>query len=110
MFYIIGTDESSCVETRRHEYCHGLYYLNPEYKDACDKIYYNMTTESKEVMFDGFKEMGYAVSKYADEVQAYLTTSTVADLLENFKFTQGTFPLNTIRDYQENFSKYPQVF
>lgn len=72
-FYLIGTIEGE-GDVMEHEFAHGMYYLNEDYRKDMDKLVKEMPTEEREEMFRYLKNLGYAKSVWKDETQAYLST------------------------------------
>lgn len=72
--YVIGIDGKN-ESLSKHEICHGLYYINEDYKIISDEL----TNEIDDKQFKQFRdkliEMGYTEEVVKDEIQAYLMTS-----------------------------------
>lgn len=103
-FYVIGSIGQD-IDTLRHEYAHAQYYLDDVYRIECNDIYDTIDPATEQLLRESLLDVGYTESKIKDEVQAYLSTSPVIDLLDNFKFMKNAFPLNIITAYQSNFYK-----
>jgi hypothetical protein len=80
--YVIGVGSIDEDETvLEHEICHGMYYIDPEYKAKADSITENLEGEyDKE--FKKFRKnllsMGYHEGVVKDELQAYLISSPLS--------------------------------
>jgi hypothetical protein len=74
-FYIIASLKSD-AGSKNHEIAHGLYYLNPGYKKEMDALVTKLRPATKKFLKDQLKAIGYDSSVFADEVQAYFSTST----------------------------------
>ena len=74
-FYLIGAfkGETSII---KHEVAHGLYTVNPEYKERMDKLHSELSPQSKKALEKEFLDLGYHKSVWKDEAQAFLSTGT----------------------------------
>jgi hypothetical protein len=90
--YVIGVNELDC-ETHEHETCHGLYYINEEYKQIADEI----TTKLDISLHDNLKQIllnvGYTDHVINDEIQAFMTTGghPIFNDIENIKELQEIY-------------------
>jgi hypothetical protein len=101
-FYIIGSiDGDSGI--LNHEYAHANYYLNDNYRIACEKIWQKMPVLTQIHMTDALIAKGYTFSKVEDETQAYLSTATISELFNVLKFDEFNLPIKSIKEYQDNF-------
>jgi hypothetical protein len=73
-FYLIGALKGH-TDVIKHEIAHGMFYLNPEYKDKMSKLVAELSSKSRNHIFKRLKEMGYTKEVFIDETQAYLSTS-----------------------------------
>ena len=84
--YIIGVPDIT-GHTFMHEVCHGMYYVNEDYKQAADSVTNELLSVSPQSYY-AFKKnllgMGYTDSVVDDEIQAYLSTNW-----ENGNFGSG---------------------
>lgn len=84
--YIIGVPDTT-GHTFIHEVCHGMYYVNEDYKQAADSVTNELLSVSPQSYY-AFKKnllgMGYTDSVVDDEIQAYLSTNW-----ENGNFGSG---------------------
>lgn len=71
--YVIGVDTTDS-DTYIHEICHGLYYLNKEYKTIADEITNSLDKEEYLLFKTILLNMGYTESVINDEIQAYMMT------------------------------------
>lgn len=71
-YYIIGTFNGGQEEVLEHEICHGLYYIDDEYKAAVDKLLCKCKNlkEVKEYIL----KIGYHEDVLMDEVHAYISS------------------------------------
>lgn len=69
--YIIGSSELGS-ETFKHEVCHGLYYVNIEYRELANSLLKTIEKSHFETFSKNLLEMGYTKSVLKDEIQAYL--------------------------------------
>lgn len=105
--YIIGVPDLE-GQTFVHEVCHGLYYINDEYKAIADSIT-NEFKKSLESAYHMFKRnllsMGYTEDVIDDEIQAYLTTNW-----DNKRFGDNVKPLVKKRLHSNYASKLEKFF
>jgi len=57
-----------------HELAHAFYAQNKSYRSMCDTLVSEMSTESRQYLFDSLASHGYASDVLMDEAQAYLST------------------------------------
>jgi len=71
--YLIGTDSlnNSIFD---HEMCHAMYYVDEEYKSRMDEITDSISEKNRKRMKKNLAGMGYCLSVFKDEVQAYMAT------------------------------------
>ena len=79
-FYIIGCLKGN-TETLDHEICHGLFYLNSEYKKEATKLVKNLPAKLRTSMEKMLAKTGYAKQVFIDEINAYLSTDSKEDLI-----------------------------
>jgi len=72
-FYIIGTHGQE-PDALNHEIAHGLYYVEPAYKEQVLKAVSGLKETSRKAIFDFLAE-DYAESSLEDELHAYLLDS-----------------------------------
>jgi hypothetical protein len=101
-FYIIATHKDDDVD---HEIAHAMYYLNPEYKKECDKIYKTVPKQFKDKINKKLKEYGYSNKVYKDETQAYLSTDKNPSADKRFGLTKSKADA-IIKAYKLNFKKF----
>lgn len=80
--YVIGVGSTEGDETvLEHEICHGMYYIDPEYKAKTDSITENLESQYRNE-FKKFRKnllsMGYHEGVIKDELQAYLISSPLS--------------------------------
>jgi len=110
-FYIIGVhsaDERKGGSTKDHEIAHGMYYLLPEYKKVMDAISRTLPKKIKDSIFSEFKHMGYDSHVFKDELQAYLSTSTMCYITEMCKTDK--LPWDKIYKMQKQFESSKNIF
>lgn len=73
-FYIIGAqlDQEAEFSALEHEICHGLYYTNPDYRDACQLIIEEHRTELTPIL-DYLKLKLYHPAVWDDECHAFIS-------------------------------------
>ena len=96
------------MNTIDHEIAHALYYMNENYKSfMLDVIYkfYQWDRKNYVKMVKKLKKMGYGENVIKDEVQAYMSTSTKKELVEEFELNMES--LKSIRaEFRKVLSKY----
>lgn len=106
-FYVIGALEKEKV-TINHEIAHALFTLNEEFSKemlALNIQFINEHKKEAKKLLQIFKILGYGENVFADEIQAYLSTDTKKDLVENFELDYDTLkPL--ITQYRKVLRKY----
>jgi hypothetical protein len=104
-FYLIGTSGRFDEETLRHETAHGMFHVDPEYREAALEIVRSIdTTPVREMLL----RIGYCDAVLDDECHAY-----IGDPLEGLK-EQGVTDTRAYRKahqqlkdlYQEYFKKH----
>lgn len=70
-FYLIGVSSNEALD---HELAHGLYYTNPEYRSAMNKLVKALPKSLKNKINALLKKLGYTSKVFIDETQAYLAT------------------------------------
>ena len=94
-FYVIGIYNKKDV---KHEIAHALYYLNRSYRKEITELLYRRGYNRLEAKL---LKMGYLQCKIPDEMQAYLSTST----LKEYKQWFGTTCI-----YKEEMKLFKKVF
>jgi len=95
-FYLLGVD-SLDSDLLNHEMSHGMYYTDPEYKEAMDQITESLPMESYASLRKIVQNMGYGDNVINDEIQAYMSTglsskmSTIPNLEEFLSTYKETF-------------------
>lgn len=80
-FYLIGTYDNDDVA---HEVAHGYYYLDNNYKKQMDSL--SKATIYRVSFLKGLTGRGYTKEVLLDEMQAYLSTSSIKYLIEEFGY------------------------
>jgi hypothetical protein len=71
-FYIIGANDGS--DALEHEICHALFYVDPEYRAAAEKIISDNLDQLAHIFLE-VADMGYHESVHVDEVHAYVSAN-----------------------------------
>lgn len=79
-FYIIGVLKGQ-TKTLNHEICHGLFYLNSEYKKEATKLVKSLSIKIRTNFENMLSKNGYTKQVFIDEINAYLSTDTKENLL-----------------------------
>jgi hypothetical protein len=83
-FYLIGIPSRKSKSIMEHEAAHALFYTNPEYKRLMLKHGKKLSSKVRQQVFTKLRKMGYSGIVRFDELQAYMSTSRVADLVHWF--------------------------
>lgn len=105
-FYVIATTGDRALN---HEYAHALYYINPEYRVACDNIYEKMSKKALYNIHKYLKDKGYTEFTFKDETQAYLGTTTDEELPEEFDEGELASYLSAIKQFRKVFENAPKM-
>jgi len=71
-FYVISSSRRADHSRFVHEVAHGLFYLNPLYRQQALEVVKNMKNKDLATLTKKLKELGYDSSVFDDETQAYL--------------------------------------
>jgi hypothetical protein len=85
-FYVIAAKKGDKI-TLKHEMAHAMYYVDPAYKLNMDSItiqFKNVHKKQYKKLCKSLSKMGYNKNVYDDEIQAYLSTETKKDLIDDF--------------------------
>lgn len=80
-FYIIGALKGN-EKTLQHEICHGLFYLNTEYKKEATKLVKALPKRIRISMEKMLTKYGYTKQVFIDEINAYFSTDTKHNLID----------------------------
>jgi hypothetical protein len=80
-FYLISGDSEL---TMKHEFAHGMFYLDYQYKADMIDLINKLPTKIVEKISDEFKSKGYNKFVINDEIQAYLSTENQNSLKRRF--------------------------
>jgi hypothetical protein len=80
-YYLIGINPQLTGELINHELAHGIYYLDPEYKNKVNELIESLPASEKNKIFDELKQLGYCKQVLKDELNAYSSTGNVFNLL-----------------------------
>lgn len=99
-FYLIGTFNDHDIN---HELAHGLYYLDNDYKTKMDKLTVKLDDNIYSDITDELLTSGYSEEVLLDEIQAYLSTSSLKEIKEmlGIKLTK-----KDIIKYKEIFNEF----
>lgn len=71
-FYIIGTNNKD--EALDHETCHALFYVDPQYREACSSLIIKHRNELNSI-FNKINNLGYHDAVAIDEAHAYCSAN-----------------------------------
>jgi len=99
-FYLIALADDQYLD---HEVAHGIWHLNSQYQKDMRKHIRDMNINDKNKVMKVLKKWGYARSHMYDEIHAYMATSCVKELREEFNLTK---PLVAARPFRKTFKQY----
>ena len=102
-FYVIGVQQRNNRATLEHEIAHALFYTNPVYKKTMLKHGRKLSPRVRKQVFDKLKKMGYCGIVRYDELQAYMATSRLVDLIH--WFGQGIIASHS-KPFKHTFKKW----
>ena len=100
-FYIIAAYRDGDIS---HEVAHGLYYLNPKYKSEMDHLI-DLSSLTFTRAYETILEMGYNSKVVLDEIQAYLSTSSLQALKRMFR-NRALLTAPDVEPFREVYRKY----
>ena len=103
-FYVIGALASDKC-TVKHELAHGLYHLNPKYREEVAATLKAIPLKLRRSLEKTLRTDGYSPEVYDDEINAYLSTDTDEEIAEGFKIDvqKNEYLIHSLRDL---FKKY----
>jgi hypothetical protein len=106
-FYVIGGKKGD-MNVIDHELAHALYFMDKAYAAEMSEVTFRFCKEHRKdynKVVKKLKKMGYGENVIADEVQAYMSTSTKKELVEKFDIDfEGTKSIRT--EFRKVLSKY----
>lgn len=106
-FYVIGIPSRHRKSIWEHEMAHALFYTQPSYKKAMLQHGRKLPKKIQAQVFEKLKRMGYCGPVKHDELQAYMATSRVADLIH--WFGQGLMAHHA-KPFKDTFQKYFKLY
>lgn len=106
-WYFIATHKSADNSVSAHEIAHALWYLNDEYRTACQKNIEQMSVDVKEIATTYLKSRGYCDAVIDDEINAYFATGDVEDLKKRVQISEDDLK-KIIGIFGAEFNKYSQ--
>jgi hypothetical protein len=103
IFYVMGVPRRQSRSILEHETAHALYYTNKTYRKTMLAHGLKLSKRVRKQIFTKLKSMGYSDGVKYDEVQAYMSTSRVADLIH--WFGKG-ITVNHAKPFKATFKKY----
>lgn len=101
-YYVIGTFEGGDGTTVDHELSHAFWYLHPHYRETAEHlIETRLAPHFKKKAGDAIAAMGYHEDVIDDEIVAYLSTSTLGDLVETLDTEK--IPWKSVLKFQQHF-------
>ena len=90
-YYLIGIDQSTGEDPSLiyHEVAHGLWFVNPIYKNKQLKNIERMNPNVRDFVANKISGMGYGENVVDDEIQAYLSTG-IGDNMKRIKDIKQT--------------------
>lgn len=103
-YYVIGTVDQGHATTIEHELSHAFWYLDPNYRKRAIHLMSELPMVFDAMALGALTKMGYHHDVIDDEVTAYLSTSTMADMVDTFKTTD--IPWKVALKFQQQFADY----
>ena len=107
-YYLIGT-YAECLEVSYyvyHEMCHALWYMYSDFKTASRKLVRSLPKSDYTILREKLIEDGYHSKVIDDEINAYLSTSSMSDIINMFEQSDRAIPWENIAQMQQNFYEY----
>lgn len=104
LFYLIGVVKGK-KKVINHEIAHAYYYLNNEYSKKMDEMLDKIDISRYETAWYSLVDMGYDDIKVADEMQAYLSTSSRDEIIRIFGWDSELTVPSRFRTYFNKFNK-----
>ena len=101
-YYLIGVDKFK-GKVMNHEIAHGLYYIDPGYKQECLKLIENLNKSVYKELSSIISKMGYSKDVIDDEIQAYLSTEIYGPMSKIPKI------ISIAKKFRKNFKKYKKT-
>lgn len=105
-FYLIATSDDKDVPDEAslaHELAHAFYYIDDEYRAACDAIYGELSESFREGMMRWLLNIGYTGAVVKDETQAYISTLDGEQMADRFGKYITDEDIGVITKYIENY-------
>lgn len=83
LYYVVASQKND-IDTLKHELVHAHYFLNPVYKQEVNTIIKHMRPDLKSKLIIELSDLGYTKSVMSDEINAYMATSGLKYLKEEF--------------------------
>lgn len=83
-YYVIGTHYQGDVTTIEHELSHAFWHLDQDYRLGAFDIVCSLPTKFRTVGNKALSDMGYREGVFDDEITAYLSTSTMTNIVDIF--------------------------
>lgn len=104
-YYVIGTHTKGVATVGDHELSHAFWYLDPDYRKSAQ----HLVDMWLPILFialasNALKKMGYHEDVIDDEITAYLSTSTLVDMVETFDTEM--IPWGVALKFQRHFADY----
>ena len=102
-FYLLGVDslESRVMD---HEFAHGLFYTNKEYKTEMMELVLSLKRDLYEQLESYLIQIGYTSHVIADEIQAYMATGLTSTMAK----TRGS--VSASKKFEKIFKKYKKQY
>lgn len=102
-YYLLGVDslESRVMD---HEFAHGLFYTNKEYKTEMMELVLSLKRDLYEQLESYLIQIGYTSHVIADEIQAYMATGLTATMAK----TRGS--VSASKKFEKVFKKYKKQY
>jgi hypothetical protein len=104
-WYLIATSDQKDGATLRHEIAHARYHLSSTYRESCRSLIHRINKRDLARMHRWLIRMGYCEEVLDDETQAYLSTSSDAELKSRLGML-GKKTQDVVHDMRKLFKEY----
>lgn len=103
-YYVIGTHSYGDTTTIDHELSHAFFHLDEFYRRGVMDMVTPLPSGFRRTVNDSLKEMGYYEDVFDDELAAYLSTSNMYDIDQDFHYDNT--PWHRVLGFQKHFYEY----
>ena len=112
-FYLIASYKDEPSNAYIHEYSHALFYLNENFRKEMIEEVYKVREDFKSDFDLVLMQMGYTDDVLIDEFQAFISTSSPSEILDNYLNNNGLktgWKVGEIKKIQKPFKNILETF